>query len=45
LADARGFRARLAGGVRGTALDSILGVLPGGGATLSAFAAYALEKR
>src|ERR671937_1828489 len=31
--------------LRGTALGSILGVLPGGGATLSAFAAYALEKR
>src|SRR5438874_797638 len=28
-----------------TALGSVLGVLPGGGATLSAFAAYALEKR
>src|SRR5947208_2568411 len=31
--------------LRGTALGSILGVLPGGGATLSSFAAYALEKR
>src|SRR5467141_5121302 len=31
--------------LRGTALGSVLGVLPGGGATLSAFAAYALEKR
>src|SRR6266508_4158686 len=31
--------------LRGTALGSILGVLPGGGATLSAFAAYAVEKR
>jgi TctA family transporter len=31
--------------LRGTALGSILGVLPGGGATLSAFAAYALEKK
>jgi TctA family transporter len=31
--------------VRGTALGSVLGVLPGGGATLSAFAAYALEKK
>src|SRR5919109_3314980 len=31
--------------LRGTALGSILGVLPGGGAPLSAFAAYALEKR
>src|SRR5882672_394861 len=31
--------------LRGTALGSILGVLPGGGATLSAFAAYVLEKK
>src|SRR5256886_504801 len=31
--------------LRGTSPGSILGVLPGGGATLSAFAAYALEKR
>jgi TctA family transporter len=30
---------------RGTALGSLLGVLPGGGAILSSFAAYALEKR
>jgi TctA family transporter len=31
--------------LRGTGLGAILGVLPGGGATLSAFAAYALEKK
>src|SRR5207244_4653721 len=31
--------------LRGTSLGSILGVLPGGGATLSSFAAYALEKK
>ncbi|MTW17796.1 tripartite tricarboxylate transporter permease [Rhodoplanes serenus] len=31
--------------LRGTSLGAVLGVLPGGGATLSAFAAYALEKR
>jgi TctA family transporter len=31
--------------LRGTGLGSILGVLPGGGATLSSFAAYVLEKR
>jgi putative tricarboxylic transport membrane protein len=31
--------------LRGTAVGTILGVLPGGGATLSSFAAYALEKR
>ncbi|WP_159718973.1 tripartite tricarboxylate transporter permease [Geminicoccus flavidas] len=30
---------------RGTALGSVLGLLPGGGATLSSFAAYALEKK
>ena len=30
---------------RGTALGSFLGILPGGGATLSAFASYALEKK
>jgi putative tricarboxylic transport membrane protein len=30
---------------RGTVLGSILGVLPGGGAILSSFAAYAFEKR
>jgi TctA family transporter len=31
--------------VRGTALGSILGILPGGGALLSSFAAYTLEKK
>jgi len=31
--------------LRGTSLGSLLGVLPGGGATLSSFAAYALEKK
>ena len=31
--------------LRGTALGSILGVLPGGGAALSSFAAYAMEKK
>jgi putative tricarboxylic transport membrane protein len=31
--------------VRGTFLGSILGVLPGGGAVLSSFASYTLEKR
>jgi TctA family transporter len=30
---------------RGTAIGSILGILPGGGAMLSSFAAYALEKK
>ncbi|HWK71010.1 MAG TPA: tripartite tricarboxylate transporter permease, partial [Burkholderiaceae bacterium] len=31
--------------VRGTALGSSLGILPGGGATLSSFASYTLEKK
>jgi TctA family transporter len=30
---------------RGTALGSLLGILPGGGALLSAFASYSLEKK
>ncbi|WP_185985577.1 tripartite tricarboxylate transporter permease [Aureimonas mangrovi] len=31
--------------LRGTGLGSLLGVLPGGGATLSSFASYSLEKK
>lgn len=31
--------------LRGTAIGSVLGILPGGGAILSAFAAYAIEKK
>ena len=31
--------------LRGTALGSLLGILPGGGATLASFGAYALEKK
>jgi TctA family transporter len=31
--------------LRGTALGSILGILPGGGGILSAFASYAIEKK
>ena len=31
--------------LRGTAIGSILGVLPGGGAALSSFAAYGIEKK
>lgn len=31
--------------VRGTVMGSVLGILPGGGALLSSFTAYALEKR
>jgi TctA family transporter len=37
---------RMAGPIlRGTALGSVLGILPGGGAMLASFAAYALEKK
>jgi TctA family transporter len=39
------FRRSWLAAVRGTALGSVLGLLPGGGAMLSSFAAYALEKR
>jgi TctA family transporter len=39
------FRQAWPAAVRGTALGSLLGVLPGGGATLSSFAAYVLEKK
>src|SRR4029077_10273011 len=31
--------------LRGTALGSILGILPGGGAVIASFAAYTLEKK
>jgi putative tricarboxylic transport membrane protein len=31
--------------LRGTAIGSVLGILPGGGAMLSSFAAYAVEKK
>lgn len=31
--------------LRGTALGSVLGILPGGGATLASFASYAMEKK
>jgi putative tricarboxylic transport membrane protein len=31
--------------LRGTALGSLLGILPGGGATLASFASYAFEKK
>ncbi len=31
--------------LRGTALGSLLGILPGGGAVLAAFAAYTVEKK
>ena len=39
------FRRIIAPVLRGTGLGTILGILPGGGATLSSFAAYTLEKK
>ena len=39
------FKHMLPAVLRGTALGSALGILPGGGALLAAFAAYALEKK
>ena len=39
------FRRSWPAAVRGTALGTFLGMLPGGGATLSAFSAYTLEKK
>lgn len=38
-------KAMLAPMVRGTAVGSILGILPGGGAVLASFASYTMEKR
>jgi len=39
------FKAAYPAVLRGTALGSALGVLPGAGAVLSSFAAYGLEKK
>jgi TctA family transporter len=39
------FRAAWPAVVRGTGVGSLLGIVPGGGAVLSSFAAYTLEKR
>jgi len=39
------FKRSLAPILRGTAIGSVLGVLPGGGAFISSFASYAVEKR
>ena len=39
------FHQRMPAVLRGTALGSVLGVLPGGGAVLASFAAYTLEKK
>ena len=38
-------RAMMPAVLRGTALGSVLGVLPGGGAVLAAFASYTIEKK
>ncbi len=39
------FKSIIAPMLRGTLLGSILGILPGGGSSLSSFSAYALEKK
>jgi putative tricarboxylic transport membrane protein len=39
------FRRAWPAAIRGTAVGSILGVLPGGGAMISSFASYAMEKK
>lgn len=39
------FRRMLAPILRGTAVGSLLGILPGGGATLSSFVSYTVEKK
>jgi putative tricarboxylic transport membrane protein len=39
------FKAMVPAVLRGTALGSLLGILPGGGALLAAFAAYTVEKK
>ena len=39
------FRRAWPASVRGTILGCVLGVLPGGGAVLGAFAAYSLERK
>ena len=43
--NAQEFREAAPAVVRGTALGSALGILPGGGAVLSSFASYTLEKK
>jgi TctA family transporter len=42
---AEDFRNMLPAVLRGTALGSVLGILPGGGAVLSSFTAYTIEKK
>jgi len=43
--NAQEFKESWPASVRGTALGSFLGILPGGGAVLSSFASYTLEKK
>ena len=42
---AQDFKRMIPAVLRGTALGSVLGILPGGGALLAAFAAYTIEKK
>jgi len=39
------FKRMVPAALRGTALGCVLGILPGGGATMAAFGAYAIEKK
>jgi putative tricarboxylic transport membrane protein len=39
------FKRMIPAAIRGTALGTVLGMLPGGGATLSSFASYTIEKK
>lgn len=39
------FRASIGPAVRGTAIGSVLGILPGGGALIGSFAAYSMERQ
>ena len=39
------FKRMIPAAIRGTALGTLLGMLPGGGATLSSFASYTIEKK
>ena len=43
--NAQDFKRMVPAVLRGTALGSVLGILPGGGAVMAAFAAYTIEKK
>jgi putative tricarboxylic transport membrane protein len=45
LPSAQDFKRMVPAMLRGTALGSVMGILPGGGAVMSAFAAYTIEKK